>query len=170
MSIGSTIFLAGLLIATISVTASALAKRPADAWNYSYFDGRAFVAGQSPDGGPFFALRERMRPVVVTGTAKIGEVALSPGQGAIAGLCYIQQSGGKLANVSGYVPVPRAPVRIFSGGKVVAMIEADEYGYFVAAVAAGKYSVFSGPTIAEVTVENGTTVLVPLWTGRRMAD
>lgn len=164
------IFLAGLLVATICVTASALAKRPADIWNYNYFDGREFVAGKPPDGGPFLALREQMSPVVVSGTAKIEEVALSPGKGAIAGLCYIQRSGGKLTNLNGYASVPGTPVRIFSGGKMVASVEADEHGYFVAAVTAGKYSVSSGPAMVELTVENGKTILVPLRTGKRMAD
>ena len=165
-----TIFLAGLLVAVICVTASAFAKRPAGAWNYYHFDGHAFVAGQPPAEGPFLAMRQQMRPVVVTGTAKIEEVALPPGNGAIAGLCYIQRSGGKLANVSGYSPVPGTPVKIFSGGKVVTTLEADEHGYFVAEVTAGRYSVDSGPAKFEVSVEKGKTVLVPLRTGKRMAD
>jgi hypothetical protein len=164
------IFLAGLIVAAICVTALALAKRPADIWSYNHFDGREFVAGKPPDGGTFLALREQMIPVVVSGTAKIEGVALSPGKGAIAGICYIQRSGGKLANLNGYAPVPGTPVRIFSGSKIVATVEADEHGYFLAAVTAGKYSVSSGPAMLDLTVENGKTILVSLRTGKRMAD
>jgi hypothetical protein len=167
---GGTIFMAGLLVAAICVTASAFAKRPAGAWNYSHFNGSAFVAGHPPEGGSFLALREQMLPVVVTGTPRTEEIALSPGHGAIAGLCYIQRSRGKLANVSGYSSVPGTPVKIFSGGKVVKAFETDEQGYFVMEITAGKYSVSSGPATVEVTVENGKTVLVPLRTGKRMAD
>jgi hypothetical protein len=170
MYTGSTIFLTGLLVAVICVTAPAFAKRPGGSWSYNHFDGRAFVAGQPSGGGPFIALRERMRPVVVTQPSQIELSPLPADRGAVAGICFIQRSGGKLANVSGYSPVPGTPVKILSGGKVVTTLEADEHGYFVAEVTAGKCSVSSGPATVEVTVENGKTVLVPLRTGKRMAD
>jgi hypothetical protein len=46
----------------------------------------------------------------------------------------------------------------------------DANGYFVALLAAGSYMIGSGAFAAEATVENGTTVLVPLRAGKRMVD
>jgi len=57
-----------------------------------------------------------------------------------------------------------------SGGTVVLRTQTDGSGYFVALLPAGDYRVSSGAFAAEATVENGTTTLVPLRTGKRMVD
>lgn len=170
MTAGRIIFLAGLIVAAICVTASAAAKRPGDTWHYYHFDGRAFIAGQAPDSAPFIALREQMKPAVVTQPSPIEAVALPPGKGVAAGICYIQSTGGKLSHVSRYEPVPRTPVRISSGGRMVVTIEADDHGYFMVVLAAGMYTIGSGPFTAEIEVKRGITTLVPLRVGKRVVD
>lgn len=167
---GKFFFTAVLYAVTCCTTATAAAKRPVDAWSYYHFDGRAFVAGQRLDGGRSVVLRERVAPVMATRASRLEAIALSPGKGAVAGICYIQNSGGKLAPAGGYTPVTRSQVQIYSGGRMIAATETDEQGYFVILLDAGRYTVGSGSMRSEVVVEDGKTILVPLRTGKRMVD
>jgi hypothetical protein len=169
MSTGLNLLLAGVAVVAMCVTATAAAKRHTDSWNYYHFDGRTFIAGQ-PGSGAFVALRDGARPVVLAQGTTIEVVALPPGTGAIAGICYIQSSGGKLADKSGFAPSPGAPVQISANNRIVATARSDEHGYFVAVVDAGEYTVAGGPAAIGLTVEKGKTTLVPLRTGKRMVD
>jgi len=90
--------------------------------------------------------------------------------GVIAGICYFQSSGGKLGGTVGYVACPRTPLLVSSNGKQLVTVQTDEHGYFVAVLAAGKYSIGSGPFTAEISVDRGITSLVPLRAGKRMVD
>jgi hypothetical protein len=164
------ILLAVSAVAVLSSSALAAAKWQGDMWNYYHFDGHGFEAGQVTDGSAFLAVRNGVRPVVLTEAAKIEAVALLDGKGALAGICYIQSSGGKLAAGHGYAPHPRMPVRISSGNKVLVTVETDDQGYFVAVLDAGRYVISSGAVKVEVTVEKDKTVLVPMRTGKRMVD
>ena len=82
----------------------------------------------------------------------------------------LQSSGGKLGGGSGFVPYPRVPLLISSGGKQFVTVQTDEQGYFVVVLPAGTYSIGSEPFTAEITVERGITTLVPLRAGKRMVD
>ena len=170
MSSGTTFFLAGLALIVMCVTVSAASKRPGAVWNYYHFDGRGFAAGPSPDGRPFLAVRDRCLPVVLTRMAGIKAQALPAGKGALAGICYIQSSGGKLAGNSGYLPCPGVSLSISSGSGVVVTVPTDADGFFVAVLDAGSYTVGSGAFSSRATVEKGTTILAPLRAGKRMVD
>ena len=165
-------FLLVLLVCTaISTAAVAAAKRPSETWVYYHFDGIGFKSGPASDNKPFVAIREKVRPVVLlTPTSSIESIDLPEGFGAISGICYIQSSGGKLADGSGYVPCPRQPLLISTGGKQLVTVQTDEYGYFVVVLAEGIYQIGSGPFTAEIPVERGITSLVPLRAGKRMVD
>ena len=151
------------------LTAAAAAKRPAGQWNYFYFDGRVFVAGKPADDTPAVATQAGVRPVLLKKGEKPVASELAAGSGALVGICYLQSSGGKLRKGPPYLPYPRMPVQIYSGDQVVATTQTDDQGYFLATVAAGKYRVAARQQV-EVTVENGTTTLVPLRVGKRMVD
>lgn len=160
-----------IISATFTVTALAGGKHPAESWNLYHFDGNAFTPGPAVDGSAFIAVREKVRPVVMTvQTSDIDQTALPDGTGVIAGICYMQSSGGKLGGTSGYNPYPHVPLLISSGGKQLVSIQTDDYGYFVLVLPAGTYSVGSGPFTTEITVERGITTLVPLRAGKRMVD
>lgn len=168
-----TIFLLSslLICSAFSAPASAAANRPSDAWNYYHFDGSAFKSGPTIDGSAFVAVREKVRPVVLTAQpAQLELTALPDGAGSIAGICYIQSSGGKLGSSSGFAPYQRVPLLISSGGKQLVTVQTDDNGYFVVVLPAGTYSVGSAPFSAEITVERGVTTLVPLRAGKRMVD
>lgn len=159
-----------LLICT-TVSAAAAGKRPADTWNYYHFDGSGFTPGPTVNGSAFIAVREKVLPVVLTvKPSAIEQTALPDGAGVIAGICYLQSSGGKLGSGSGFSPYSRVPLLISSGAKQLVTVQTDDHGYFVVVLPAGKYSVGNGPFTAEITVESGITTLVPLRAGKRMVD
>lgn len=160
-----------LVCATVSASAVAAGKRPAAAWNYYHFDGNAFTPGPTVDGGVFIAVREKVRPVILTTKqAEIVQTTLPDGAGVIAGICYLQSSGGKLGSGSGFIPYPRVPLLVSTGGRQLVTVLTDDHGYFVVVLPAGTYSIGSGPFTAEIAVERGVTTLVPLRAGKRMAD
>jgi len=157
-----------LIFLTISAPASAAVSRPADVWNFYHFDGIAFTPGPAVDGSAFLAVKEKLLPVVLTAqTAPLEQTVLPAGSGAIAGICYLQSSGGKLGGGGGYKPYPRLPLIISTEGKEFVTVQTDTYGYFVVVLPAGIYSVGGGPSI---TVERGIATLVPLRIGKRMVD
>ena len=160
-----------LVCAALPPSASAAGKHPADAWNFYHFNGRAFTPGPAAEGSAFVAVREKMRPVVLTApAAQIEPSALPDGAGAIAGICYLQSSGGKLGSGSGFAPFSRVPLPISSGGKPFATVQTDENGYFVVVLPAGTYSIGSEPFTADISVDRGITTLVPFRAGKRMVD
>jgi hypothetical protein len=151
--------------------ASAAGRRPADTWTYYHFDGTAFSPGPSADGSAFVAIQEKVRPVVLATPASQAEATALPyGAGVIAGICYLQSSGGKLGGNSGYKPYPRVPLLISSGEKPFVTVQTDDTGHFMAVLPAGTYTIGSGPFTADITVERGITTLVPLRAGKRMVD
>lgn len=165
------LLLALLVCTTLSATASAAGRRPADVWNYYHFDGSAFTPGPAVDGSAFVAVREKVQPVILAAqTSQIEQTALPDGTGVIAGICYLQSTGGKLGSGSGFKPYPRVPLLISTGGKQLVTVQTDDHGYFVVVLPAGTYSVGSGPFTAEISVERGITTLVPLRVGKRMVD
>lgn len=164
-----------LLISVIGTalpaSSSAADAPPADTWRYYHFDGSAFTPGPAVDGSAFIAVRGKMRPVVLTvQTSSVEQTPLPDGSGVIAGICYLQSSGGKLASGSGFRPYPRVPLLISTGGKEFVTVQTDDHGYFLVVLPAGTYSVGSGPFTADITVESGITTLVPLRAGKRMVD
>lgn len=164
-------FIIALFSAMTVSTALAGTKRPADSWNYYHFDGAAFKAGPATDTKPFIAVKEKSRPMVLLAqTFNINFIDLSEGAGAISGICYVQNSGGKLGGNEGYAPCAKVPLEISSGGKQLVTVQTDENGYFVVVLAAGTYTIGSGPLAAEIPVERGITSLVPLRAGKRMVD
>ena len=170
MSRGAVFLMSGLMVLVMCMTVSAFSKRPAADWNYYHFDGHRFIAGQPANDGAYLALRDDVLPVILTRPTKIEAVALPANKGALAGICYIQRSGGKLSESSGYLPCPPTHITISTGNTAVTSVLSDENGYFMALLPAGRYRVSSGAFMVETRVENGSTVLVPLRTGKRMVD
>jgi len=165
------ILLVLLLCGAVPLTASAAAKRPLELWNYYHFDGSVFISGPAAGGSVYLAVREKVQPVIVTaGGVPAKPTNLPDGAGVIAGICYLQSSGGKLALGSGFKPYPRVSLLVSSGGNQFVTVQTDDNGYFVVVLPAGTYSIGSGTFTAEIIVEPGKTTLVPLRAGKRMVD
>lgn len=160
-----------LVSSAIPAQLSAAAKRPVELWNYYHFDGSSFIPGPASDDKAYMAVKEKMRPVVlIPKVSSIEQTALPDGTGAIAGICYQQTSGGKLVSGKSVTPYSRLPLLIYTAGKQFLTVQTDDYGYFVAVLPVGTYSIGSGAFTAEIIVERGTTTLVPLRVGKRMVD
>jgi hypothetical protein len=171
MSSRAILFLTAIFVISMSVSVAAFSKRYMSVWNYYYFNGNSFIAGKPGDGTTFLAVQDQMLPVVLSSWSdKVEPVALPADKGAIAGICYLQSSGGKLSSGPGYAPCPRTSITITSGKTVAAVVISDKHGYFVASLPAGNYRVGTGMFAAEVLVMKGTTALVPLRAGKRMVD
>jgi len=168
-------FLLVFLISSI-FPASAAAPPPTDPWSYYYFDGTAFKAGYPAGGGTYIAVGKNLRPVVLTShlagidKAEIEKTGIPDGAGVIAGICYLQISGGKLASADGFKPYPLLPIPVSSEGKELVTVQTDQNGYFMAVLPTGTYSVGNAPFSVKITVERGITTLVPLRIGKRMVD
>ncbi|MHB8123651.1 MAG: hypothetical protein ACYDG4_16050 [Desulfuromonadaceae bacterium] len=163
--------LALVFCTTIHTTAYAASNRPAAAWNYYHFDGSAFKPGPTADGSTFIAVREKLLPVILTApTANIEQTPLPDGTGVIAGICYLQISGGKLGGAGGFKPCQRVPLTIFSAGNPFITVQSDDNGYFIVVLPAGTYTIGGEPFSAAITVERGITTLAPLRVGKRMVD
>ncbi|MDD2898512.1 MAG: hypothetical protein PHI31_07340 [Desulfuromonadaceae bacterium] len=164
-------FLVVFCCTVLPLSACAFGTRPSDVWNFYHFDGTAFSPGPPSDGGAFIAVRHSLRPVVLTAlTSSPEQTALPAGSGAIAGICYQHSSGGKLGGGSTVAPYPHVPVLVSSGGTQRVTVQTDDHGYFVVVLPEGTYSVAYGPSKTAVTVERGTTTLIPLRGGKRMVD
>lgn len=171
MPTGFNLFLAVLIVTGVGAAALAVATKPADTWVYFHFNGREFVAGQPTGGVTYVAMRERVWPVVVkSANADIIPVELPEGSGVIAGICYFQRSGGKLGDSSSFDPCPNAPLLVCRAGKTFVTVQTDDQGYFLTVLPAGKYTIGSGITTDEISVDRGITTLIPLRAGKRMVD
>lgn len=171
MSSRKIVFLVLVLLGTACSWSIAGSRRPPETWSYYHFDGTAFQSGPGTGETPFVALKERMRPVVLTSSGTpVDSVPLPDDSGVIAGVCYYQSSGGKLAPGSGYVPCQRAALLVSSEGKQFVTVQTDDQGYFVAVLPVGHYRIGSGLMSDEIPVNAGITTLVPLRAGKRMVD
>jgi len=170
MTTGSTLLLATVVLAVICVAVSAASRRPGASWNCYHFDGNSLVKGPTPASGSCLAVQERLVPFVMTGSARIEAKVLPPGNGALAGFCYIRTAGGKLASSRGFAPYPGLQLNISSGVTVLPHTRTDESGFFIAVLPAGLYRINSGVFAIEARVDPGKTTLVALQAGKRMVD
>ena len=139
-----------------------------DAWRSYTFSADGLREAQGP-GGTLLKVRDGYLPILSSGGSIPGETPLPPGAGALAGVCYLQSSGGKLRDASGHLPLAGGVVEVAGGsGKFTA--RTDGGGYFLLALPAGEYTVRVTGMSFRVTVEKGRTSLVALRGGKRMVD
>lgn len=132
-----------------------------------HFDGREFIPGA---GDVALLIRDGYLPIIKSAEGLTPSVALSAGQGAIAGFCYLQTSGGKLANHGSFMPTEGFPVRIIGAGGRQWQTTSDPRGFFTLPLPAGSYEIQGTGNPATVTVSAGKTALIALRTGKRMVD
>jgi len=170
MATVSTLLLSGLTLLFMCVAVSGLSRRPDTVWNYYHFDGQSFAAGLPADDAPYLAVRDGFKPVVLKRSGAAVAAPLQNNTGALAGICFIQSSGGKIAGARGYLPCTGTTIDFFSGTTLVQSSRTDDAGYFMALLPTGRYRITNGAFNVEASVEAGTTVLVPLRAGKRMVD
>ena len=133
-----------------------------------HFDGREFVPG-ARNGDMVILVKDGYLPVVRT-ESETPSTALPDGAGAIAGICYVQVTGGKLAAPSETLPESGCRVKVTGASGEVRHATADQYGFFSLSLPAGTYEVHGAGSPIKLTVSEGRTALVALRTGKRMVD
>ena len=144
-----------------------MGSRPDDGRTY-YFDGSQFRE-EGTAGQPAIATRTGYYPKLLAGGESKTAIPLPAGTGALAGICYLQQSGGKLRSATGSIPLAGITVTVRGGG-IEKESHCDDRGFFVLALPPGRYDVRSGSDTRSVTVESDKTTLTPLRGGKRMVD
>ena len=134
-----------------------------------YFDGREFAPG-SGDGSLVVLVRDGYLPVLRTRDDSAPSTALPDGTGALAGICHVQVTGGKLASQSGTLPAGGCQVEIIGASRMVWRATADQNGFFSLSLPAGTYEVHGAGSPVRLMVTEGKTSLVALRTGKRMVD
>jgi hypothetical protein len=95
---------------------------------------------------------------------------LPPGTGAVAGICYIQTSGGKISQHDTFAPYPNEQITFRNKTDGVSVTRTDKNGYFTEYLTAGNYELFCRGVRTEFRIKPGETTLVPIRGGKRMAD
>ena len=158
--------LAVLLTLTASCSLSAnLAK-----WEKFSFDGHYFQSGDLENRPAFWVRTGYLPRVTAPDDASRDHGKLPPNTGAVAGLCYLQTSGGKLVDRSGAMPLPHEQITISSTEYGTAVTSSDAAGFFIKELFPGDYRLFCRGTAVDVRAIEGQTVLVPIRGGKRMAD
>jgi len=170
MTSGFTIIGAAIAVLLIATAALAASRKPADTWSYYYFDGRDFRSGRGETGAPVVAVRTGMRPVFGPAADHIASTALPDGTGAVAGICFISRSGGKMSAGATHIPCSHTLLPINANGSEISTVQTDDQGAFVIALSPGSYTVGTGPLAVSVRVDAQQTSLVALRAGKRMVD
>jgi hypothetical protein len=139
-------------------------------WQPYTFNGVEFV-NQELAGLPSLWVRDGYTPR--TGkpekvTADTGKLA--PKSGAVSGVCYIQTSGGKFADNSGFEPLADEQITIRNSRYGVSVVRSDSAGFFTEELFPETYELFCRGARTEVTIREGKTVLTVIRGGKRMVD
>ena len=155
-----------LFLLGIFLTASGLSVAgAASSWQTFGFDGKAFQKGA---GGGAIQVRDGYLPVPAGATAPRGE-PLPNGTGALALLCFLQSSGGKLKPQASISPMAGVAVTV-TGNSQTRAGRTDASGYLILALPPGSYEVHLFGFSKKVSVEIGKTALVAMRGGKRMVD
>lgn len=95
---------------------------------------------------------------------------LPPGSGAVAGICYLQTTGGRISARNQFSPYPDEQITLRSKVDGVSVTRTDGSGYFMEVLPAGVYELLCRGVRTEFRVKQGETTLVPIRGGKRMAD
>lgn len=95
---------------------------------------------------------------------------LPKGTGAVAGICYLQTSGGKIANQQLITPLPDEQITMKLRGEGVFVTRTDANGYFTDALHPGDYEFYCRGAKVAGRIRLGETTLIPIRGWKRMAD
>jgi hypothetical protein len=158
-----------MLIAILTALPSAglpMGSRPDDVRIY-HFDGSQFRGGNA-EGMPAIETRTGRYPLLLQNDTGVA-TPLPAGTGALAGICYLQQGGGKLGSHPDLMLRPGIQVTVRGAG-VEMRTSCDSRGFFSQALPPGRYEVSSGADTRVISIEADKTTLTPLRGGKRMVD
>lgn len=154
---------------TVQLAACSLPATPST-WEKYSFNGQEFQRG-GIESRPSLWIRYGYLPrIEEPRDASRNYGKLPPKSGAVAGICYLQTSGGKLADQSGAKPLPDEQITISSRELGVSVTRSDTAGFFVEELFPGDYRLFCRGAEVSVSIKEGQTALVPIRGGKRMVD
>jgi hypothetical protein len=142
-------------------------------WRPYFFNGNEFQPSVAGTAQKLWLRKGYLPRLDEPGTYAVDTGKLPPGTGAVAGICYLQTSGGKLGNNTDNTtvkPYPDEQVVIKNRQEGISVTRTDEAGYFIEALFPGDYELLCRGAAKPITVIKGETTLVPLRGGKRMAD
>jgi hypothetical protein len=157
-------FLAALVSA---IAACTLFGGQKSAWQPYSFNGKEFIAGDIM-GMPTLWVRNGYAPQ--TESSSRSGSALATAYGAVAGFCYLQVSGGKLAEGGGTLPLNDERITIYSEKLDNIVSRSDSAGFFSTSLPPGDYEIGCRGQRKPFRIRNGETTLIPLQCGKRMVD
>ena len=139
-------------------------------WTAHRFDGRSFQPDQKKTAETLWLKSGYLPHLGETVPDAVGSQKLAKGAGAVAGLCFLQTSGGKLANANSSTPYPDEQITMKLPGEGVYVTRTDAAGYFIDSLYPGEYEFQCRGFKVTGTVRAGETTLIPIRGGKRMAD
>lgn len=159
-----------LFLPLITVFSLSSCTPSASTWQSYTFNGTEFHPGEIT-GKPSLWLRDGFIPRTekpLTGALDLGN--LPPKSGAVAGICYLQASGGKLSDKSGFTPYADEQIIIRSARDGIFVTRTDSNGLFTEMLYPGEYEFSCRGAGMPAVVKEGKTTLVQIRGGKRMAD
>lgn len=95
---------------------------------------------------------------------------LAKGNGAVAGLCYMRVSGGKLTKQRTIAPLPDTEIKAIKDGKVIATATSNRNGFYTMELASGDYELDCRGIRLKLNIKSGETSLLSIMGGKRLVD
>lgn len=159
-----------LSLAALLMLTSCTIPRNSSTWQPYTFTGSEIVPAEA-NGIKTVWVRDGFLPrsdKPVTLESDLGQ--LPPKSGAIAGICYTQTSGGKLADQSGHLALKDEQVTIKSTRDGLFVARTDEQGIFIETLYPGEYEFSCRGAGKTAVIKEGKTTLIQIRGGKRMAD
>jgi len=158
------------LAALFMLTSCAITTRNGSNWQAYTFTGSEIIPAEA-GGIKTVWIRDGFMPRgEKPGVQESDLGSLPPKSGAIAGICYIQTSGGKLVDQSGYSLLKDEQITIKSTRDGIFVARTDEQGIFIEPLYPGEYEFSCRGAGRTAVIKEGKTALVQIRGGKRMAD
>lgn len=159
-----------LSAAILPLSSCTLSAQSASPWHPYTFNGQEFIEGEIKGLQPLW-LRDGFTPrLEKPDKAAEDNRRLPPKSGAVAGICYLQTSGGKIANQSGITPLADEQITINSMREGAFVTRTDADGLFIETLDPGEYVFSCRGAGSQAEVKTGETTLIRIRGGKRMAD
>jgi hypothetical protein len=139
-------------------------------WKAYFFDGSNFSPANDNTSNTIWVRSGHFPSTAEPVPGSASADRLPPGTGAVAGICYRQTTGGKIAAQNSFTPYPDEQITFKCNTEGVSVTRTDNDGYFAEYLTAGEYELFCRGVRAEFRINKGETTLVPIRGGKRMAD
>lgn len=140
------------------------------AWKPYIFDGIYLSPASNASPNALWVQNGYLPRAIKPTSQSLTSDKLPPGTGAVAGICYLQTTGGKISRQSSFATFPDEQITFKGKTGETSTTKTDKNGYFTAYLTDGDYELFCRGARTGFSVKAGETTLVPIRGGKRMAD